>query len=106
MSVIDKEENTRKVGQAGTLEPNDVLIRVEPRETGSGVFIDLTSSVKDQYGEAIRRSLLAVVAEQKASDIYITVIDRGAFDCTIRARLLTALTQAGAVGKRRPSAGK
>ena len=100
MVAADKEEEVRKVGQAGTLESNDVMITVVPGKAGSGVFIELTSIVKDQYGDAIRRTLLDVVAEQGSRDLYITVADRGALDCTIRARLLTALTRAGAVGKK------
>jgi citrate lyase subunit gamma (acyl carrier protein) len=94
------EEEIRKVRQAGILESNDVTITVAPGEAGSGVFIDLTSIMKDQYGDAIRRTLLDVAVEQGSRDIYITVADRGALECTIRARLLTALTRAGAVRKK------
>ncbi len=89
----------RKIGQAGTLESSDVMITVAPGGEGSGVFINLTSIVKAQYGEAIRCTLLAVAAEQNISDLVITVVDRGALDCTLRARLLTALSRAGALQK-------
>ncbi len=94
------EAGKRKVGQAGTLESNDVMITVSPGEAGSGISIELTSIVKEQYGDAIQKTLQDVVREEKCRDIYITLVDRGALDCTIRARLLTALLRAGAVQKK------
>lgn len=103
MSGREKKEGVRKVckiGQAGTLESSDVMITVAPGGEGSGVYINLTSIVKAQYGEAIRCTLLAVAAEQNVSDLVITVVDRGALDCTLRARLLTALNRAGALQKK------
>ncbi len=96
--VMDHVQEVGKVGQAGTLESNDIMITVAPGKEGSGIFVDLTSIVKAQYGEAIRQTLLNVAAEQKVSDLVITVVDRGALDCTIRARLLTALSRAGIIG--------
>jgi citrate lyase subunit gamma (acyl carrier protein) len=88
------------IGQAGTLESNDVMITVAPGQKGSGVVIELTSIVMDQYGDAIRHTLRAVAAEQKISDIMITAVDRGALDCTLRARLLAALSRAGLMRER------
>jgi citrate lyase subunit gamma (acyl carrier protein) len=97
VSSVSNINEVRKVGQAGTLESNDAMITVAPGKKGSGVFIDLTSIVKEQYGNAICEMLQNVVWEQKCCDIYITVVDRGALDCTIRARFLTALSRAGLV---------
>ncbi len=94
------EAGKRTVGQAGTLESNDVMITVSPGEEGSGISIELTSIVKEQYGDAIQKTVQDVVGEEKCRDIYITVVDRGALDCTIRARLLTALLRAGVVQKK------
>lgn len=89
-----------KVGQAGTLESNDAMITVAPGKAGSGVFIDLTSIVKEQYGDAICQTIQDVIWEQNCCDISITVVDRGALDCTIRARFLAALSRAGLKGKK------
>ncbi|EAX48017.1 citrate lyase acyl carrier protein [Thermosinus carboxydivorans Nor1] len=85
--------------QAGTLESNDIMITVTPGAPGSGTVIELESIVLLQYGEAIRQTLAAVVAETGIDDIYIKAVDRGALDCTIRARMLAALARAGAVLK-------
>ena len=91
MSVINK------VGQAGTLESSDVMVTVSPGEAGSGIHVELKSIVAAQYGKAIRTTLINVAEEQEISDIYINAVDRGALDCTIRARVLAALGRAGAV---------
>ena len=40
-------------GQAGTLESNDAVITVAEAPAGSGIIIDLESSVKAAYGDAI-----------------------------------------------------
>ena len=88
-----------KTAQAGTLESSDIMITVAPGLEGSGVIIELHSIVMAQYGDDIRLTLEKKVAEQECTDIYIKAIDRGALDCTICARVLTALTRAGLVLK-------
>ena len=88
-----------KIAQAGTLESSDIMITVAPGPLGSGVVIELQSIVMAQYGEDIRLTLEKMVNEQECTDILIKAQDRGALDCTIRARILTALTRAGAVLK-------
>ena len=88
-----------KIAQAGTLESSDIMITVAPGAQGSGIVIDLQSIVMAQYGDDIRRTLEKTVAEQGCTDIYVKALDRGALDCTIRARTLTALRRAGTVIK-------
>ena len=89
----------KKIAQAGTLESSDIMITVAPGLLGSGVVIELQSIVMAQYGDDIRLTLEETVNEQECTDIYIKALDRGALDCTIRARALTALSRAGAVLK-------
>jgi len=91
--------NLIKTAQAGTLESSDIMITVAPGSQGSGVVIELQSIVMAQYGDDIRLTLEKTVAQQDCTDIYIKALDRGALDCTIRARILTALSRAGAVLK-------
>jgi citrate lyase subunit gamma (acyl carrier protein) len=88
-----------KVAQAGTLESSDIMVTVAPGVEGSGTVIELESIVMAQYGDDIRLTLETTLAEQGYTDIYIKATDRGALDCTIRARLLTALGRAGAMLK-------
>lgn len=85
--------------QAGTLESNDIMITVAPGEAGSGMVLELDSIVMPQYGAAIRQTIAETVAKQSVVDIYIKAIDRGALDCTIRARLLAVLARAGVIGE-------
>lgn len=86
-----------KTAQAGTLESSDIMVTVAPGQAGSGIVVELESIVLAQYGEDIRRVLEDTVKGMHLTDIYIKAVDRGALDCTIRARTLTALHRAGAV---------
>jgi citrate lyase subunit gamma (acyl carrier protein) len=88
--------NSLQTAQAGTLESSDIMITLSQGSPGSGLKIELESIVMAQYGEAIRRVITETVNEQGIADIYIKAVDRGALDCTIRARTLTALARAGA----------
>lgn len=89
--------NELKPAQAGTLESNDIMITMAPGAKGSGVVIELESIVLAQYGPAIKQTIAAIVAAQQVTDIYIKAVDRGALDCTIQARILTALSRAGVI---------
>jgi len=88
-----------QTAQAGTMESNDIMITVAPRPLGSGVVVKLDSIVFAQYGEAIRQVITATLGRHQVTDIYVNAVDRGALDCTIKARLLTALVRAGIVLK-------
>ena len=70
----------RKAATAGTMESNDIMVTLEPAEAG-GIQIDLTSNVLQQFGAQIR----SVITET------LTAVDKGALDCTIRARVTAAL---------------
>ena len=73
-------------GNAGTMESNDIMITVEPSDAG-GVQVELTSSVYQQFG----KQLIAVIQETAASygveNALITAVDKGALDCTLKARI-------------------
>jgi len=88
-----------RTAQAGTLESSDIMITVTAGPQGSGIVIELESIVMAQYGEDIRLTLEKTVEQQDCTDVFIKALDRGALDCTIRARVLTALSRAGAVLK-------
>lgn len=85
---------TIKKGHAGTLESNDIMISVEEKPSGFGVQIELTSIVEAQFGNAIRRALAEEAVKAGFADIYIKAVDKGALDCTIRARMETAIERA------------
>lgn len=74
---------------AGTLESSDVFVTLEPHE--GGVEIEIDSVVKNQYGEAIRAAVEDVLQDMQISAARVSLIDRGALDCVIRARVETAV---------------
>lgn len=79
--------------QAGTLESSDIMVTVSPAESGSGIVVQLTSPVVKQYGRHIEALIVNLVQEQGLSDVQINANDRGALDCTIKARVLTAIAR-------------
>lgn len=77
---------------AGTLESSDAYVELEP--CAGGIEIELDSVVIDQFGDEIRRAVGEVLAEQGVKSARIRVVDRGALDCVIRARVETAVARA------------
>lgn len=86
MSDIMKRAN------AGTLESSDVYVELEPNE--EGVVIDIESVVLKQYGDDIRRVVSEVIEAQGVKNARVSIVDRGALDCVIRARVETAILRA------------
>lgn len=80
-------------GRAGTLESGDILIEVEPAAGETDIF--LRSSVMRLYGQQIRAVLLQTLEELDLQGVQLTAQDKGALDCTIKARLRTAVARAG-----------
>lgn len=81
---------------AGTLESNDVLVRVSPAE---GLKVDIESIVLPQFGKQIRQAVLETAQALQVADAAITLQDKGAIECTIKARVETALLRAGEAKK-------
>lgn len=78
----------QKMATAGTLESSDCLVTVEP---GSGVELELTSSVMNQYGRQIKATVLETLERLGVENASVTVVDKGALDCTIKARVECAV---------------
>lgn len=79
-----------KLAQAGTIESNDCLIMVSPSEE---VVIEIESIVFEKFGDAIEKTIRSVLDEQQVV-CKVKIIDKGAYDYTVRARLITALRRA------------
>ena len=73
---------------AGTLESSDVQVMVEP---GTGIDLSIESSVINQYGRQIRAAVLETLDRLEVKDAKVTLIDKGALDCTIKARVECAI---------------
>lgn len=77
---------------AGTMESSDVYVELAPGK--AGIEIDLDSVVADQFGASIRDSVTEVLREQGIENARVRLVDRGALDCVIRARVETAALRA------------
>lgn len=79
----------QRIAVAGTMESSDVYVELEP---GDGkIEIALESVVAKQFGDAIRETVLEVLQEQGIQSAKVRVVDRGALDCVIRARVEAAV---------------
>lgn len=76
----------------GSLESNDIMISIKPSERETAIHLE--SIVKQQYGEAIEAVILDTLRELGVSNVLVDAHDRGAVDCTIRARVETAVLRA------------
>ena len=74
---------------AGTLESSDVYVEIAPAE--NGIEIDLNSVVQAQFGDDILAVVREVLDEFGVDKAKLTIQDRGALDCVIRARVETAV---------------
>lgn len=77
-----------KNASAGTMESSDVYVEIEP---GSGIRVQLESVVEQQFGDSIRAVVKEVLTEQGVENASVRLVDRGALECVIRARVETAI---------------
>jgi len=77
-----------KSATAGTMESSDVYVQIEPADT---LDIQLESVVYNQFGEKIREVVTEVLKEQGVETAAVRIVDRGALECVIRARVETAV---------------
>lgn len=75
----------KKPAIAGTLESSDCQVMVEAGE--GGIDFSLESAVINQYGNQIRRVVMETLQSLGVDDIKISIVDKGALDCTIKARV-------------------
>ena len=73
---------------AGTMESSDVYVEIEPRE--KGLEVELESVVQAQFGQAIEETVRQVLKDCGVENAKVRVVDRGALECVIRARVETA----------------
>ena len=77
-----------KIGVAGSLESNDAMITVkESNETK----ITVKSIVYDFFHLQMEEVIKNTLKEKNLEKVEVICEDKGALDCTIKARLLTAI---------------
>ena len=82
-----------KEAVAGTRESSDLLVKMAPGAPNR-LDIHVRSEVIRQFGGHIRSVIDDTLAKLDITEGDITVEDKGALDCAIRARLQTALMRA------------
>lgn len=78
---------------AGTLESGDILIEISPSDA-PGLTINLQSTVALQFGRQIKKVIEDTLSEMGVNDAVVDATDKGALDCTIRARVTAAAVRA------------
>ena len=82
-----------KAASAGTVESSDIIVKIEPKET-EGVEVLLTSSVMQQYGKQIEKVIRETLSELGVEKARVEAVDKGALDCTVKARTAAAVYRA------------
>ena len=78
---------------AGTMESGDIFIEIEPGEHKE-VEVVLKSSVANEFGKQIVRTIREAASSFGLEYASINAVDKGALDCTIRARVIAACQRA------------
>lgn len=77
---------------SGTLESCDAMVSIAPAD--SGLEIEIESVVLSRYGEHILSVVRQTLDSMEVKNARVTVNDRGALDCTLRARVQSAVFRA------------
>jgi citrate lyase subunit gamma (acyl carrier protein) len=81
---------------AGTLESSDALVELEPVEGPNQIEIE--SVVYEQFGRDLEELVSSLLEEFQVAGARLILKDRGALECTIRARVETAIRRAAGKG--------
>ncbi len=93
----------KKAAMAGTLESSDAQVTVEP---GDGrIELSIESSVIHQFGKQIRAVILETLGRLEVESAKVTVVDKGALDCTLKARVECAVYRSNDVTENLPWGG-
>ncbi len=79
----------KKVAIAGTMESSDAQVTVEPKLGQLDITIE--SSVMNQYGRQIKATVEETLEKLQVTEGIVTVVDKGALECTIKARVACAI---------------
>ena len=84
--------NTLKKASCGTMESSDAYMELDPIE--GATQIELQSVVEHQFGDSIRALAAEMLKEEGVENVKLSIVDRGALECTLRARLETLIGRA------------
>lgn len=78
-----------RTASAGSLESSDAMVTVGPHP--DGIEIAVTSPVERQFGDRMRRTAREILERKGVTGAAVRIDDRGALDCTLRARIEAAV---------------
>ena len=78
-----------RMASAGSLESSDAMVTVGPNS--DGIEISVTSPVERQFGDRMRATAREILERRGVTGAAVRIDDRGALDCTLRARIETAV---------------
>ena len=81
-----------KRASAGTMESSDAYVEIEPSDR---LNVNIESVVIKQFGDKIDAAVRDVLTECGVTSAAVRVVDRGALECVIRARVETAIKRGG-----------
>ena len=93
----------KKAAMAGTLESSDAQVTVEAG--AQGIELSIESSVIHQFGRQIKAAVMETLDRLDVKDAKVTVVDKGALDCTLKARVECAVYRSNDVTENLPWGG-
>ncbi len=90
----------KEAAMAGTFESSDAQVTVEPWD--DGIDLKVKSSVMNQFGRQIRATVLETLERLEVKNARVTVVDKGALDCTLKARVECAVYRANKITENIP----
>ena len=81
-----------KPASAGTMESSDAYVEIEPAKK---LTVSVESVVAKQFGDKIETAVREVLKDCGVKCAAVRIVDRGALECVIRARVETAVMRSG-----------
>ncbi|SQB36642.1 citrate lyase subunit gamma [Clostridium perfringens] len=88
----------KKPALAGILESSDCIVSVEPSRDNT-IEINLTSTVKKQFGNEIIRVAKETLKNLGVNSVVMEINDKGALNCVIEARIEAAVCRASEINE-------
>lgn len=79
---------------AGRKNKGDIEVTFEPQKKGSGLEINIETSVEQLYGERIQNEISELLSALGVIDGKVNVVDDGALPYVLRARVEAAVRMA------------
>lgn len=71
------------------MESSDAQVQVFPQSGKLSIYVE--SSVMNQYGRQIKKTAEETLAKLKVKEGKVVIIDKGALECTLKARIECAV---------------